>query len=702
MNPWIQVTGWTLIHFVWQGAVLAVVTAAALRFSGRRSAPARYAIACVGLLGMLAAPVATAAYLTVSWRALPESSATALVAPLTVTGVAIEQSDRALAAGDRGHDPAIPIDAMLPAVVWTWLVGVTLLLARLSAGCWRIRRLQAVCAAAPASRWQPLTEQLASRLGVRVGFRVVESGLVRTPAVLGWVRPVILLPVAALANLTPGQIEALLAHELAHIRRRDYAVNLCQTAAEALLFFHPGVWWVSARVREAREHCCDDAAVGMCGEPLAYAEALAALAAWRTAPLTPALGAADGLLLGRVRRVLQADEKEEPAASHALVIVAAAIALVLGASLLSPWSQPARAATPAGTVAPLQPRSEDRRVRTTDRFVIDYEPDLDLHAERFAREAERSYERVSGDLRHNLASRVPVRLFRTTAALESSVQSGEGQRHLRSFAEGGRDRILFAIDHPPDQWFGLITHELTHVFSFDILPGTSTPAWITEGLAEYERGSWDPGDLAALRELVRANAVPSLSAAQAVQGSGEPRTLYALGHAAFDFIEARWGKAGVRQFLFALRRAALGGGDPYAAAFKGTGAEFGKAFEQYLAERFARAADQAPDARFDFARRLSIEGVATALRSPVPAGLACLEVWVSLESENRQRWGVECGDDAMRELLPSLKPGDRLIVTGSPAREPDTQRILVHGVERRSDGFRWESQAQPRAPDTGS
>ena len=85
--------------------------------------------------------------------------------------------------------------------------------------------------------------------------------LVDVPSVIGTIRPVVLLPVAALTNLTPDQIEALLAHELAHIRRRDYAMNLAQTVAEALLFFHPAVWWMSARIREEREHCCDDVAV---------------------------------------------------------------------------------------------------------------------------------------------------------------------------------------------------------------------------------------------------------------------------------------------------------------------------------------------------------------------------------------------------------------------------------------------------------
>src|SRR4030095_13888079 len=120
----------------------------------------------------------------------------------------------------------------------------------------------------------------------RVLFRsvhVVESIAVEVPTVIGWMRPVILLPVAAVAALTPAQVEAILAHELAHIRRHDYAVNLLQTTAETLLFYHPAVWWISKRIRAEREHCCDDVAVRVCGDAVSYAHALAELEAWRAA-----------------------------------------------------------------------------------------------------------------------------------------------------------------------------------------------------------------------------------------------------------------------------------------------------------------------------------------------------------------------------------------------------------------------------------
>ena len=194
-----------------------------------------------------------------------------------VEGRAIERqtvnNDRPSASGATAT--RIWIDEWLPLVVCVWLAGVTLFIARLALGCWGVHRLRVASRAQPASPWQSVAERLAVQLRLDSAFRVVESGLVDAPGVIGSIRPVILLPVAVLTNLTPGQVEALLVHELAHIRRRDYAVNLLQTVAETLLFFHPAVWWVSSRIREEREHCCDDVAVGVSGEPIAYASALA-------------------------------------------------------------------------------------------------------------------------------------------------------------------------------------------------------------------------------------------------------------------------------------------------------------------------------------------------------------------------------------------------------------------------------------------
>src|SRR5207245_639661 len=134
--------------------------------------------------------------------------------------------------------------------------------------------------------------------------RRCRSALVEVPTLIGCLRPVVLLPASTLAGLSPAQLEALLAHELAHVRRLDYLVNLGQTTAETLLFYHPAVWWVSHRMRVEREHCCDDAAVAVCGDAVGYARALAELEGRRTLAPVLAVAADGGSLWSRVARLV--------------------------------------------------------------------------------------------------------------------------------------------------------------------------------------------------------------------------------------------------------------------------------------------------------------------------------------------------------------------------------------------------------------
>ena len=192
-----------------------------------------------------------------------------------------------------------------------------------------------------------------------------------------------------------------------------------------------------------------------------------------------------------------------------------------------------------------------------------------------------------------------------------------------------------------------------------------------------------------LRDAVRANAIPVVTQLPETPAGSGSRFVPALGHAAFDFIESRWGKPGVRQFLVALRRAATGGGDPYEAAFQMGGNEFSQAFEQYLKTRFNGVAAQGVGDRFDRGSTRRIEGSIVAISFPVAAGLACLELWVGADSESGQRWGIECGDTPADDLMRMLKPGQQVIVSGAPARQSDTRRLVLRELVRPSDGFIW-------------
>jgi hypothetical protein len=271
----------------------------------------------------------------------------------------------------------------------------------------------------------------------------------------------------------------------------------------------------------------------------------------------------------------------------------------------------------------------DWHIYTTDHFEIYYYPELEHHLERVAGYAESAYEQVSADLKHDLSFKVPLILFKTHSEFEQqNVAPGAAQEGVGAFAEPFRDRMLLPIDDPPDRLYGLIAHELTHIFEFDIIPQSlirrSVPLWVNEGLSDYERGAWTPIDLMTIRDAAVADIVPKMSELEGYGNSGNPRLIYNLGHAVFEFIEARWGKEGIRQFLFALRKSVIGGGeDAYEEAFRMKPDEFDQAFERYLKDRFKPFRDKERPA--DYGRDLSPNQEKTAYAealsiAPSPSG----------------------------------------------------------------------------------
>jgi beta-lactamase regulating signal transducer with metallopeptidase domain len=492
------------------------------------------------------------------------------------------------------------IDAWLPAIVFVWLAGVAMLLVRMAGGLWHVRRLQVLSLAVAPSRWQAAAERIASGLGLRTAVHVVESVLVETPATVGCLRPVILLPIAALTNLTPSQVEAILAHELIHIRRHDYLVNVVQTVAETLLFFHPGVWWVSGQIRVEREHCCDDAAVQVCGDPVDYATALAELEAWRSRGTALALAASDGSLAGRVRRVLKVPMGHEARSLSWFVTLGLTFvsAVVMGGVYVSSFG-PGSAVTSSGgaQIEPMaSPGPFDWQARATNHFDIYYYPALTPNLEQVAESAERAYQRISSELQHNVPFKIPLILFKTrndfaqqTIIPEVGGAGAIARGEVISFSEPRRNRVVILVEEQPDRLYRLITHELTHIFAFDIIPRSPAnvhrvPSWIDEGFAEYMTGVWDPDHLQQMRELVLADTVPTISALTAtVDGQS-----HVVGHAAFEFIEAEYGKPAIWQFLLEVRRSVVDGADdPYRAAFNRTPEELDSAFANYFRRRFS-------------------------------------------------------------------------------------------------------------------
>jgi GWxTD domain-containing protein len=330
-TPLTNALAMALVHFLWEGAALALLLVPFQRASAR----VRYAVACAVFFAM---PLAFGVTLLRLWES-PAVAARHIVVPHLAAAPDATASAPATAAA------AGPIWHWLAPI---WMAGVAIFYLRSFIAWMSARRMQNTGVVHATSDWQQRFLGLRARAGVSRAVALVESCLTEVPVVIGYFRPVILLPAGMATGLSTDQVEALLLHELAHIRRHDYLVNLLQTAVEGLLFYHPAVWWVSHVIRTEREHCCDDAVVAQRGDARGYAGALAALEMLR-APET-ALAATGGSLVRRVRRLLR--QPEGPQGSPAAIVVAAV--LLAGAAVILPaWQQ--------GSAQDVQRKQDDGR-----------------------------------------------------------------------------------------------------------------------------------------------------------------------------------------------------------------------------------------------------------------------------------------------------------------------------------------------------
>lgn len=290
--------GWVVVHAVWQGAVVAGVLAIFLRV-GQASARLRYTTAFGALLLLVALPLVTAIVLTTA--DVDASSA----------GV------RASGAGASAPAELLFLihAALAPTTRWValaWLAGVVVLLGRWGGGWWLVTRLTSRATRPARPVWTASLHSAAARMGVTSSIELLESTSVDTPTLIGHRRPVVLLPIPAFEALATAEVESVLAHELAHVRRGDFVANGAQTVVEILFFFHPAVRWLSWTVRDERELCCDDVAVQTTGSRVVYARALAQLELLRSSfgGGRLALGANGGTVLRRIQRL--ADDADRP------------------------------------------------------------------------------------------------------------------------------------------------------------------------------------------------------------------------------------------------------------------------------------------------------------------------------------------------------------------------------------------------------
>ena len=321
----IEAVGWCLVHSVWQVAAVAVVAALVLRAMDRSKAQARYGFACASLVTMVLLPVCTCGLFARSKNAseIPVAAVDQTASETIDGGMRNARSTRLenLAkqtptiegAGDwSDHSTAVAsllarsqLEKSFPWLVGAWGVGVLVFALRLLGGWVWIQWLVRHETKPVSESWAEPLGRLKKRLKLARAVRLLESARVQVPLAIGWIQPVILLPVTALSGLPADQLEAILAHELAHIRRYDYLFNLAQSVVETLVFYHPAVWWISRRIRAERENCCDDWAIELCGDRLVYARALASLEERKAVPAgCSRWSARDGSLVARVQRVL--------------------------------------------------------------------------------------------------------------------------------------------------------------------------------------------------------------------------------------------------------------------------------------------------------------------------------------------------------------------------------------------------------------
>ncbi|MCA9216999.1 MAG: M56 family metallopeptidase, partial [Planctomycetales bacterium] len=353
----VERVAWVLLHTIWQFSVAALAAALVLQVVNHRKAATRYSV----LVGLIVVAVVCP---LVTWHfySVPNQFESSSSASVTGAGrVLAEQPDHrdhleTVGGGDaammsqaimNSADRTASVedatagetsrfawiqqvhDQLRPYCKWIvglWLTGVTLGSFRPLLGWMTLRRLARVAVAPASVEIRESLLRMSNQLGLRRKVRILESALADVPLVIGYVRPVILLPVSFVTGISPIQLDAVLAHELAHVRRHDFLVNLLQVLVETLFFYHPAIWWLSRQIRAEREHCCDDIAIAATNNRAEYGRALLAIEVGRKQRNTYALAASDGPMLTRIRRIVGVPQPRTDGSPWVLPAVVASLA----------------------------------------------------------------------------------------------------------------------------------------------------------------------------------------------------------------------------------------------------------------------------------------------------------------------------------------------------------------------------------------
>ena len=280
-QAWVQALGWTLLHSIWQACVVAASWAVMRKFLSNASSKQRYLLAISALFVLILCAVIS------FWKVYPASisnpvEAVSLDAINFSSFEGLNLQTLELIKNDSSWNELL--NGLTPWLSIIWIIGAAIMGVRFSAGLWHLKSLRNEGMHSLPASWQARAEIIAQQMGIQAKWKLWESDLVSEPLTLGHFKPIILIPAGMLSGLSPNQVEAIIAHEFAHIYRADFLFNLIQSLIEILFFFHPAVWWLSKEIRRERELCCDDLAVATLGDAFTYAEALTRLQSFCHSP----------------------------------------------------------------------------------------------------------------------------------------------------------------------------------------------------------------------------------------------------------------------------------------------------------------------------------------------------------------------------------------------------------------------------------
>jgi beta-lactamase regulating signal transducer with metallopeptidase domain len=302
-EEFVRAFGWTLLHSIWQGALIFVVAVIIVTWMRKSRPSARYRI--LFALFLLLPAVFIVTFLNI-YEPFGGAVTTEMAGPDAAAWMNGDSPSFAVPAESPWYSPFRDfLDQNTHWLVFSWFIGFVILLFRFTGSMIYIQRLKRTNLEDVTGPWMELMGELSDKIGVSKVVRLAESSMVKVPLTAGYLKPVILLPLGTISGVSPQMIEAILLHELAHIRRRDYLVNLIQSVIEIIFFYHPVTWWISGRIREDREHICDDLALSISNDKITYIKALTAMEEQNIKPVTlaPAMTGSRKKLLHRVTRL---------------------------------------------------------------------------------------------------------------------------------------------------------------------------------------------------------------------------------------------------------------------------------------------------------------------------------------------------------------------------------------------------------------